>query len=160
MATLVHATRVGTVRVADVMVTIPKTHDERLDVAGARRAFGDDHVHMLLLTSGRRLVSAVVRADLGTWSDERAPATAVGTLVGRTVRPSLPADQALADMRRHGLRRLAVVDDDGVLVGLLCLKRTLTGWCSDDGVRSRASAAQAGTSAADDAPSRPAVDRR
>jgi hypothetical protein len=34
--------------------------------------------------------------------------------------------------------RLAVVDDDGVLTGLLCLKRKLTGFCTDADVAARA----------------------
>ena len=41
-------------------------------------------------------------------------------------------------MREQGTRRLAVVDDDGDLLGLLCLKRTLDGFCSDADVRARA----------------------
>lgn len=38
----------------------------------------------------------------------------------------------------RGLRRLAVVDEAGRLEGLLCLKRTATGFCSDRDVASRA----------------------
>jgi hypothetical protein len=37
----------------------------------------------------------------------------------------------------HGQRRLAVVDDAGVLAGLLCLKRKLTGFCTDADVGAR-----------------------
>ncbi len=37
----------------------------------------------------------------------------------------------------RGLRRLAVVDDNGLLMGLLCLKRKLTGFCSDADVAAR-----------------------
>jgi len=32
----------------------------------------------------------------------------------------------------------AVVDDRGILLGLLCLKKDGTGYCSDDGVQRRA----------------------
>jgi hypothetical protein len=41
-------------------------------------------------------------------------------------------------MRAQSTRRLAVVDGTGRLVGLLCLKRTLDGFCSDADVRARA----------------------
>jgi hypothetical protein len=39
---------------------------------------------------------------------------------------------------RHGRRRPAVVDDSGRLLGLLCLKKDGTDYCSDEGVRDRA----------------------
>lgn len=35
-------------------------------------------------------------------------------------------------------RRLAVIDDHGMLLGLLCLKRTGLGFCSDTDVQARA----------------------
>jgi len=47
-------------------------------------------------------------------------------------------------MSRTGRRRLAVVDDGGVLVGLLCLKRTGRGFCSDLDVASRAASRRPG----------------
>jgi hypothetical protein len=37
-----------------------------------------------------------------------------------------------------GRRRVAVVTDGGRLVGLLCLKRSGRGFCSDAGIRARA----------------------
>lgn len=38
-------------------------------------------------------------------------------------------------MTRAGQRRLAVIDDDSQrLLGLLCLKRSRTGFCTDEGV--------------------------
>jgi hypothetical protein len=45
-------------------------------------------------------------------------------------------------MVRSGRRRIAVVEPDGTLVGLLCLKQSGSGFCTDAGVaamrRSRA----------------------
>jgi hypothetical protein len=38
----------------------------------------------------------------------------------------------------QGRRRLAVTDEAGRLLGLLCLKKDGTGYCSDDGIRERA----------------------
>jgi hypothetical protein len=40
-------------------------------------------------------------------------------------------------MLAAGLRRLAVVDGQGSLLGLLCLKRHLGGFCSDADVAAR-----------------------
>jgi hypothetical protein len=44
-------------------------------------------------------------------------------LYGRSVALHEPAEDVRVRLIAHGLRRLAVVDDDGVLTGLLCLKR-------------------------------------
>jgi hypothetical protein len=41
-------------------------------------------------------------------------------------------------MSTTGRRRAAVITDDGKLVGLLCLKASRTGFCSEDDVRARA----------------------
>ncbi|MFP5220349.1 MAG: CBS domain-containing protein [Actinomycetes bacterium] len=131
-------------RVADVMVTIPKEHSTALDVAGARRAFDDDHVHMLLLVDGTTLRGTLTRADVDRPLLDSSAALEVSTLAGRIIEPSRSTSSALRLMRRQGLRRLAVVDRDGSLLGLLCLKRALAGWCSDDGVRSRAAEAGCG----------------
>ncbi|KRF36731.1 CBS domain-containing protein [Nocardioides sp. Soil805] len=124
--------------VRDAMVTVPWTHDVGLTVAGAHEAFTDSHVHMLLLTDGGRLRGTLVRADLGAATDPARPALELATLAGRTVHPEHGRDDVLALMRQRETRRLAVVDDDGMLVGLLCLKRTFDGFCSDADVRARA----------------------
>jgi hypothetical protein len=39
---------------------------------------------------------------------------------------------------RERRRRLAVVDESGRLLGLLCLKKDQCGYCSDEGIRERA----------------------
>lgn len=41
-------------------------------------------------------------------------------------------------MTTYGRRRRAVIDDRGLLLGLLCLKHTGLGFCSDADVRARA----------------------
>lgn len=124
------------VRVADVMVTCPKTHapDSRLEEI--RALFEDDHVHMALIVgTGGRLVTTIERSDLAAAST--GPARALGTLADRTVRPLAPLAAATAELLRSKRRRLAVVDDRGRLLGLLCLKRDGTGYCSDEGIRAR-----------------------
>jgi CBS domain-containing protein len=59
-------------------------------------------------------------------------------LSGRTVPPTASADEAAQVLVATDARRLAVVDGDGVLLGLLCLKRRRTGFCSDRDARARA----------------------
>ncbi|GAA1903412.1 hypothetical protein GCM10009737_00010 [Nocardioides lentus] len=125
------------VRVADVMVTDPKRLPATATAGRARAVLDDGHVHMVLLVDGDRLAGTVVRDDLEAVADDR-PALGVARLAGRTVDPTVPADAALAELQARGQRRLAVVDADGRLLGLLCLKRRRTGFCSDADVADRA----------------------
>jgi Mg/Co/Ni transporter MgtE len=132
-------------RVADAMVTCPKTHDPGSAVDEIRALFEDDHVHMALIVApDGRLVTTIERQDLVPATATPGPVERLGTLVGRTVGPadSLPA--ATAMLSRQGRRRLAVVARSGRLLGLLCLKRDGTGYCSDEGVHERARARAAG----------------
>jgi CBS domain-containing protein len=124
--------------VADAMVTTPKTHGLGLTVQEALRAFDDDHVHMLLLTCNEgQLHGTLIRDDLGDHLPA-APAMDASTLAFRTVRPTQLLSQVTSTLLIRRTRRLAVTDADGLLVGLLCLKRTLQGFCTDVDVRHRA----------------------
>jgi hypothetical protein len=62
----------------------------------------------------------------------------LGTLIGRIAGPADPLAAATAALLRKGRRRLAVVDDSGRLLGLLCLKKDGTCYCSDESVHQRA----------------------
>jgi CBS domain-containing protein len=124
--------------VADVVVRLPKTLGPRTTVAQAREAFDHDHVHMLLLTDHGRLLGTLLRTDIPAPDSDERRALAVATLQGRTISPQVIAADARHLLLRTGQRRLAVVDDSGRLLGLLCLKRRLTGFCSDADVAARA----------------------
>ena len=123
--------------VADHVVTRPTVHAYEATVGELRTLFLDDHVHMALLLDRGRLVAAVERGDLVPGLADEAPASLVGTLDGRVVRPHASAAATLESMRENGRRRLAVTDEDGTLVGLLCLKASGLGFCSDRDVASR-----------------------
>lgn len=124
--------------VRDVVVKLPKTLGRATTVADARAAFEDDHVHMLLITDEGRLLGTLVREDLPPPVDDARPALAHAILFGRTIAPETPAEEARTTLLRRGERRRAVVDQDGQLLGLLCLKRRQTGFCSDRDVQARA----------------------
>ncbi|HEX3222796.1 MAG TPA: CBS domain-containing protein [Nocardioides sp.] len=124
--------------VSDVVVRLPKTLSPDVPVGQVRAALEDDHVHMLLLTDRGRLVGTLVRGDVPDRAAGEDPALPYAALEGRTVGPDLPADEVRRLMLAEDRRRLAVVDGDGSLLGLLCLKRRLTGFCSDADVASRA----------------------
>ena len=123
--------------VLDVVVRLPKTMSPRATVAEARAAFADDHVHMLLLTEGGRLLGTLVAGDLPSSGAEDDPASNYAPLEDRTVPPHFPAEEARQLLLSTGHRRRAVVDHSGRLLGLLCLKRRLTGFCSDNDVAAR-----------------------
>ena len=119
------------------MVTRPKTTSYDVTVGAARAVLDGDHVHMVLLIQGGRLRGTIVREDLQEASEDD-PALLHARLAGRTVGPSVRADVAQEWLARTGARRFAVVDGAGDLLGLLCLKRRRTGFCSDGDVASRA----------------------
>jgi CBS-domain-containing membrane protein len=123
--------------VADVMVRHPKLCPEDSTAGDVRQLFADDHVHAVLVVSGSRLLTVIDRADLGPETADPAPAVRLGCLGGRVTAPTAPADAALRQMIAARRRRLAVIGPDGTLLGLLCLKRGSTGFCSDENVRQR-----------------------
>ncbi len=130
---------VETVRVDDAVLRRPKTLGAGATVGDVRALLGD-HVHAALLVDGSRLVGVVVREDLGEGpgaAPDGEPALPLARLEGRTVRSGTPLGDAQRLLGVSGLRRLAVVDDAGVLVGLLCRKRRGDGWCTDAGVEAR-----------------------
>lgn len=123
--------------VRDVMVEYPKTLPIDASIGSVRNLFENDHVHMVLLTDAGRLVTTLVPGDVLPRMASTTGARTVGRLNGRTVSPWLSADAVLEYMRGTSLRRLAVVDGNGMFFGLLCLKRSGTGFCSDVDVDSR-----------------------
>lgn len=127
----------STPTVGEVMVTDPKTMPPDVAVSDVRAVFRNDHVHLVLLTEAGVLLGTLVRDDVRDAPDE-APALPLAVLSGRTVPPTASADEAAQVLVATDARRLAVVDGDGVLLGLLCLKRRRTGFCSDRDVRARA----------------------
>ncbi|MGB6452918.1 MAG: hypothetical protein WBH47_00375 [Streptosporangiaceae bacterium] len=92
----------------------------------------------LIITTDRRLVTTIERPDLAAALPGATPAAELGTLDGRTARPTDRLDTTTAVLLQQRRRRKAVVDDAGRLLGLLCLKKDGTGYCSDEGIRDRA----------------------
>ena len=119
------------------MLRSPEAVPPWTPVAALRSLFRDDHVHMALVVDRDRLVTTVERQDLPASSFDRRPARSIGVLAGRTIGPDAPLSEVAVSMRQAAKRRLAVVDDDGALLGLLCLKASGNGFCSDDDVRAR-----------------------
>jgi CBS-domain-containing membrane protein len=126
-------------RVADAMVTCPKTYGPDSGIKAIEKLFQDEHVHMALIVSGfGRLLTTIERSDLASVRSSDVPVVTLGTLAGRTVGPSDSLDAAAVTLLREKRRRLAVVDDSGLLLGLLCLKKDGAGYCSDESTLQRA----------------------
>jgi hypothetical protein len=120
------------------MVRHPKTLSTSATVRELRSMFASDKVRLALILDGERLLTAVERQELPPELADDLPAQSLGTLAGRVVRYDAPLDDARTLLDAGGSRRLAVVDERGCLVGLLCLKRTRSGYCSDRDIESRA----------------------
>ena len=124
--------------VAAVMITRPTMHDPEVGLDTIRAFFEDSHVHMALIVArDGRLVTAIERADLAVVGANSRPVSRLGALTGRTVGPADPITTTTAALLRQRRRRLAVIDQSGRLIGLLCLKKDGTGFCSDDDIRAR-----------------------
>jgi hypothetical protein len=124
---------------AEMMLTTPARHPASATVGEIRDFFRDDHVHAALIVSPAGYLEAVVeRDDIAGCQALDAAAAPLGRLAGRTV----PAGASVAKVRRAMIttrrRRAAVISVDGRLLGLLCLKASPAGFCSDQDVQARA----------------------
>lgn len=123
--------------VAGAMIHAPKISPGATTVAEVRGAFHDDHVHCVLIVENGNLLAVVERPDV-EGAEPATPARLIGSVHGRVIGPEADLATAWQMMTSQQRRRLAVVDDHGALLGLLCLKRTGLGFCSDADVQARA----------------------
>jgi len=123
--------------VAQAMVANPKVLGPGVSRSDLDQLFADDHVHAALVIDHGRLITVIQRTDLEDSLPDADPCS-LGTLTGRVVAPDAPLAAVHARMRQEQQRRLAVIDQSGRLLGLLCLKKSGTGFCSDADVQSRA----------------------
>lgn len=128
----------------DLAVLLPDVLGPEDTVGHVRLAFarGEKVKMALVVDSAGVLLTTVVRSDL----DRRMPsgrlARTIGTLAGRTVRAEMTEADALVTLSDSGTGRSAVVDAQGLLVGLICLKASGLGYCSDEGIAARRGAMQ------------------
>lgn len=134
-----HVPQITQLTALDLALRSPKVLPATATVAEVRAFYADsDHVHLALLVDATGvLVSAVSAVDLSPELPGEVPAVMVGRLTGRTVHATVDETGVSDMLQRGGMRRLAVVDDDGRLLGLICRKRSGRGYCTDAGVRQR-----------------------
>jgi CBS domain-containing protein len=125
--------------VGAAMLTTPVWHQLDVTVGEVRGFFDDDHVHCALIVGPDGYLTAVVeRDDLAGGQAPDTVAAPLGRLAGRTVLADASLAMVQRSMRAAGRRRAAVIQDDGKLLGLLCLKASHAGFCSAADVRARA----------------------
>ena len=123
--------------VADVMLPTPTVLGPAATVADVRTFFRRERVHLAIVTDADGVVlTTLVRDDVAGLADA-VPAVDVGRWHDRWVGPDESVAPVRDRMARDRIRRLVVVDEDRRLLGLLCLKRRLTGFCSSDDVAAR-----------------------
>lgn len=121
------------------MLTVPVRHPLSATVGELRSFFSDDHVHAALIVSPDGYLAAVVeRDDIAGCQEPAAAAAPLGRLADRTVPAGANLLEVQQAMTASGRRRVAVTSTDGRLLGLLCLKASRAGFCSDQDVRARA----------------------
>lgn len=122
---------------AEAMLSIPWTHPPAVTVGELADFFRDDHVHAALIVDPAGHLAAVVeRGDITECAPD-ALAAEFGRLDARTVLAGASLGEARLGMIAAKRRRAAVVSADGRLLGLLCLKASRAGFCSDQDVLDR-----------------------
>ena len=125
--------------VAQAMLTAPDWHLPSATVREIQEFFRDDHVHAALIVSPAGYLEAVIeRDDISACRALDSAAAPLGQLMGRTISPGISLAEAHQAMAMSSRRRAAVTSADGRLLGLLCLKASQAGFCSDQDVRARA----------------------
>jgi signal-transduction protein with cAMP-binding, CBS, and nucleotidyltransferase domain len=84
-----------------------------------------------LLVEGQKLVGTIERADLTSRLSGETPASTIARREGRTISPDATLAEAFITTTRTGRRRLAVTSNDSTPLGLLCLKASGLGFCSN-----------------------------
>jgi CBS domain-containing protein len=113
--------------VTDVMLSKPKTVPSSATVAEVREQLANDSVQMVLIADGGRFRGAVT--ELPADADGGARALDFADTQPESLSPSATAEEAFARTAAHPDRRVVVLDDDGALVGLVCLDETRTRFC-------------------------------
>ncbi|MCD6725908.1 MAG: CBS domain-containing protein [Solirubrobacteraceae bacterium] len=116
--------------VRDAMLHAPRTCGPDTTVAEARVQFESPLVLLLLVTRDGKLIGGVDRADVA----ERDGDETLGEIASRRfpeVRPDEPVARAMELLEAGAADRLPVVEDDGTLVGLICLNRGENRFCVD-----------------------------
>jgi CBS domain-containing protein len=113
--------------VADVMLRSPKTLPGAATVGEVRALLDNPNVQMVLLADGDRFRGAITA--LPAAADPEAAAVDFADLQPPSIAVTASSDDAFAAAAAHPNRRLVVLDDEGALLGLVCLNADRTHFC-------------------------------
>ena len=112
---------------ADLMLRNPKTLTAEASVAEVRELLANPKVQMVLLADGSAFRGAVT-----TIPAEASPRDRAVYHIDKdaeTISPLASDDEAFERAAASPNRRVIVLDEDGSLLGLLCLNQSRTGFC-------------------------------
>ena len=111
--------------IQEVMTANPRTVEPSTPLVEAARLMQTEDVGVLPIVEGDRLTGMITDRDITIRAVAEAmdaQTTTVGQIASRdvvTIDPQQTLDEAARLMSQHQLRRLAVVEEDGRLVGIL-----------------------------------------
>lgn len=117
----------GSDRVTDVMLRDPKTVPWDATVKQVRGILSNPSVELLLLAEGK-----IFRGAIASIPEDAAPdslAREFADPTPETISPTESAAVAFEVTARNPQRRVVVVGDDGILLGLVCVDRARTRFC-------------------------------
>ena len=112
---------------ADLMLRDPKTLTAEASVAEARELLANPKVQMVLLADGSAFKGAVTHIP-----DEASPRERAVDYVDtdtEVISPDASDDEAFERTAASPNRRVIVLDENGSLLGLLCLNKSRTDFC-------------------------------
>jgi len=112
---------------ADLMLRQPKTLPADATVREVRAVLDNPHVQLVLLADGVSFAAAIT--ELPDDADPDAAARHYASSDVEALSPETPGEEAFARADASPFRRVVVVDDGGLLLGLLCLNASRTGFC-------------------------------
>ena len=104
------------------MISNPTLCDDAVTVGDLRRFFLDRHRHAAVIVREGVLIAVIERSDLHPYKPDDVSAAGLGSLEGRVTTPAEPLTPIHQGMLKAGQHRLAVIDRDGKLLGMLCLE--------------------------------------
>ena len=111
--------------IRDVMTSNPRTIDADKSVAYAAKMMRDEDVGLAPIVEGDKLIGMLTDRDIAirVVAEGRDPGQVkvreVASKKVVTIDPQQDLDEALRIMAKHQVRRLAVVEEDGKLVGVV-----------------------------------------
>jgi CBS domain-containing protein len=111
--------------IKDIMTSDPCTIDAEKSVAYAAKMMRDEDVGLAPITEGDKLIGVLTDRDIAIRvvaegrNPDQVTAREVASQQVVTIDPQQDLDEALRIMAKHQVRRLAVVEKDGRLVGVV-----------------------------------------